>query len=123
VPCSALAEPYRDRARGGLSGAGVDLGLGKRAQRVIDHDRREVGHAERVALHLRLVQEFGGDDDRGRPSQRFELDAVMRTARRARPSIADRGQDDVVIGGDRGEQRWIGILREALLAVVIDRRE
>ncbi len=101
----------------------LDLLVGESAERVLDHDWVKIAHAERVALHLRLVQEFGGDDDRGRPSQRFELDAVMRTARRARPSIADRGQDDVVGGGDRGEQRWIGILREALLTVVIDRRE
>src|SRR5207237_5262339 len=50
-------------------------------------------------------------------------DAVMRTARRARPSIADRGQDDVVLGNDLGEERRIGVLREAFLLVVMNHRE
>ena len=68
----------------------------------------EVGHAERGALNLRLVQKLARDHDRGRPAQRFECNAIMRTARRARPSIADRGQDDVVVGGDLGDQCGIG---------------
>ena len=78
-----LSKPGRNGARGGLGGAGIDFGLGQGAQRVIDDDGVEVGHAERGALHLGLIQEFGRDDDRRRPSQRFESDAVMRTARRA----------------------------------------
>ena len=72
---------------------------------MIDHNRHEIGHAERGTLHLGLVQKFGGHNNRGRPPQRFQFDAVMRTARRARPSIADRGQDDVVFGSNRGKQR------------------
>jgi hypothetical protein len=63
--------------------AALDLRLGQGAERVVDDHRDEVGHAERVALHLGLVQELGRDDDRGRAAQGFEADAVMRTARRA----------------------------------------
>jgi phosphomannomutase len=70
---------------------------------MIDDDRGKIGHAERVALHLGLVQKFGRDDDRGRAAQAFETDSVMRTARRAGASIADRGQDDVVVGRDPRE--------------------
>jgi hypothetical protein len=40
-------------------------------------------HAEGIALHLRLVKELGGDDDRCRMTGGFETDGVMRTARRA----------------------------------------
>jgi hypothetical protein len=34
---------------------------------MIDHCRGEIVHAERIALHLRLVQKLGGDDHRCRP--------------------------------------------------------
>jgi hypothetical protein len=57
---------------------------------MLDHDRGEIVHAKRVPLHLGLVQEFGGDDDRRRAAGSFESDAIMRTARCARPSIANR---------------------------------
>ena len=90
---------------------------------MVDHDRREVGHAECVALHLGLVQKFGGDDDRRRPPQGFETDAVMRTARRTRASIANRGQNDVAVGGNSGDQGRVGVFGEAFLAVVVDRCE
>jgi hypothetical protein len=61
----------------------VELRLRQGAERVVDDDGDEVRHPERIALHLGLVQEFRGDDDRGRAAQGFEADAVMRTARRA----------------------------------------
>ena len=51
----------------------VDFLVGQGAERVVDDDRREIGHAERVALHLRFVQEFGRDDDRRRPAGGFEV--------------------------------------------------
>jgi len=107
-PSHLSPEPARDGLLRRLGGAGVDLGLGDRAEGVVDHDGREVGHTEGGALHLGLVRELGGNDDRGRAAQGFEGDAVMRTARRARPSIADRGQDDVVLGGDPRDQRRVG---------------
>ena len=67
---------------------------------MIDDHRDEVVQAERVALRLCLVQKLGSHDNRGWPAQRFESDAVMRTARSARPLVADRRQHNVVIGGD-----------------------
>jgi len=53
---------------GGLCCTRLDFSLGQGAKRMIDNYRSEVTHAERVALHLRLVQEFGSNDDRGRPA-------------------------------------------------------
>src|SRR5712691_2527053 len=84
-----------------LRRTGVDLGIRDRAERVIDDDRVQVRHAERGPLDLGFVEEFARYDDCGWPPQPFECDAIMRTARCARPSIADRGQDDVVVGGNR----------------------
>ena len=96
-------QPPGDGLVGGLGGAGVDLGLRDRAERMVDDDRLKVGHAECSPLNLGLMQELGGDDDGDRPPQGFESDAVMRTARRTRPSIADRGQNKVVLAGDGGD--------------------
>ena len=74
----------------GLFGTRIDFNLGQGAERMINNRRSEARHTERIALHLRLVQELGSDDHRRRATQRFESDSVMRTARRARPSVADR---------------------------------
>jgi hypothetical protein len=38
---------------------------------MVDDHRDEIGQAERIALHLGLVQELGGDDDRSRAAQGF----------------------------------------------------
>ena len=97
----------------------VDLLIRQSAERVSDHDRGEIVHAERIALHLCLMQEFRSDDNCRGAAGGFQSDAVMRTARRARPSVADRGHHDVVIGGNGRDQRWVGLLREALLAVIV----
>jgi hypothetical protein len=97
----------------------LDLFLGQSAERVVNYDRGEVAHAERVALHLCLVQEFRSDDNCRGAAGGFQSDAVMRTARRARPSVADRGHHDVVIGSDGRDQRRVGFLGEVLLAVVV----
>ena len=78
----------------------LDLLIGQSAERVVNYDRDEIAHAERVALHLCLVQEFRSDDNCRGAAGGFQSDAVMRTARRARPSVADRGHHDVVIGGN-----------------------
>ena len=87
---------------------------------MLDDHWDEIAHIKSVALYLRLVEEFGGDNDRCRPAQYFESDAVMRTARSARPSVADCRQYNVVISGDYLDQCGIHILGKALLAVVID---
>jgi hypothetical protein len=79
----ASSAPDCDALLDRLRGAGVDLGIRDRAERVIDDDWVHVRHAERGALDLGFVQELARDDDCGRPSQRFECDAIMRTARGA----------------------------------------
>ena len=99
------SEPHLGALAGCLFGAGFDLGLGQGAERVLDDHRDEIAHAEGVALQLRLALELGGDDDRARAAQRFESNAVMRTARCARPSIADCRHHNVVVGRNRFEQR------------------
>ena len=88
----------------------LDLLVGERAERVFDDDRGEIVHTESITLHLCLVQEFRGHDNCRGAAGGFQSNAVMRTARRARPSIADRGHRDVVIGGDGRDQRWVGLL-------------
>ena len=92
--------PHGDALAHSLLGARLDLRLGQGAERMIDNCGGKIAHAERIALHFCLVQELGGDDDRCRPAQSFESDAVMRTARSARPSVTDRRQYDVVVDGD-----------------------
>jgi hypothetical protein len=49
---------------------------------MVDHHRREVGHAERIALHVGFMDELGGHHHRDRPAERLKGNAVMRTARR-----------------------------------------
>ena len=77
---------------------------------MVDNHQGEIVHAERMALRLCLVQELGGDDNRCRPAQCFESDAVMRTARSARPSVADRGHHNVGIAGDGLDQCPVRVL-------------
>jgi hypothetical protein len=72
-----------DALAGGLLRALVDLLVGQSAERVFDNDRGEIAHTERIALHLRLVQEFRCDDNCRGAAGGFQSDAVMRTARRA----------------------------------------
>jgi hypothetical protein len=114
-----LLEQNADALGGSLLRAPVDFLVGQSAERVLDDHRGKIVHPERVALHLRFVQEFGCDDDRRRPAGGFESDAVMRTARRARPSVADCCQHDVVIGCDGLDQRRISLFGEAFLAVIV----
>ena len=102
--------PHGQAQASGLFGTRRDLGFGQGAERMVDNHRGEIVHAERTALHLCLVQELGGDDNRCRPAQCFESDAVMRTARSARPSVADRGQHDVGIGSDGLDQCPVRVL-------------
>ncbi len=78
-----LPEQNADALGGSLLRASVDFLVGQSAERVLDDHWGKIVHPERVALHLRFVQEFGGDDDHCRAAGGFESDAVMRTARRA----------------------------------------
>ena len=107
---SRAPQPDGCRLRGSLLRPLAYLLIGQCAERVVDDDRSEILHAERGALHLCLVQELGGDDHCRGAAGCFETDAVMRTARRARPSIADRRQDDIVGVGDCRKQGRIGVL-------------
>ena len=106
---ASCPEPSRDALAKGLVGALVDFGVGERAERMVDDHRGEIRHAEGLALHQRFVQKFAGNNDRGRAAQGFETDGVMRTARRARSSIADRRQYDVVVGRYGCEQCRVGV--------------
>src|SRR5215831_2392248 len=103
-----------------LFGTHLDLRFGQSAERMIDDHWDESAHTQRVALHLGLVQKLCGDNDRCRPAQCFESDAVMRTARSARPSVADRRQHNVVVGGNGLDQCGVRVLGKAFLAIVVD---
>ena len=76
-------EQDADALGGGLLRALLDLLVGESAERVPDNDGGEIVHAERIALHLRLVQELDCDDDCRGAAGGFQSDGVMRTARRA----------------------------------------
>jgi len=75
---------------------------------MVDHGRGKIGHAERLPLHCGLMHEFRGHDDRRRAARLFQSYAVMHTARGARPSVADRDKDDVVLLRNPGDQGGIG---------------
>ena len=120
---SERSQPNSDRLRRSLLRPLVDLLIGQCAERVIDYYRGEFRHAERSTLHLRLVHKFSGYHNRGGATGGFELDGVMRTARRARPSVANRRQYDVVIGRNRLDQRRIGVFGETLFAIVLHGRK
>src|SRR3989442_12660623 len=65
--------------------------------RHVDGGRRE---AERLRLPLGAVDELLGCDEDRRHAARLEIDDVVHTARRARPSIGERFDDGVAARGD-----------------------
>ena len=73
-----------------------------------DYHRFEMLGAERGALDLGFMNECIGNDDGCRDPASFQADCVVQTARRARPSIANRGDDDVDLRGDLVEERSLG---------------
>ena len=86
-----------------------------------DDDRGESLGAQGRALDIRFMSERRGDDDRGGDATCLQPDRVVQTARRAGPSIAYRGDDDVVLGGNPVEQIGRRHPREAVLRVAGDR--
>src|SRR5438067_2166543 len=65
--------------------------------RHVDRGRRE---AESLRLSLGTVDELLGRDEDRRHAARLEIDDVVHTARRARPSIGERFDDGVAARGD-----------------------
>ena len=63
--------PRDDWLAGSLLRAPLDLLVCQSAERVFDNCEGEFLHAERFALHLRLVQELGGNDDCCRAARRL----------------------------------------------------
>lgn len=115
--------PNREHLRCGFVGAGVELLGGEGAQRVRHDDRPQRVHAERGALDGGLMFEDGGDDDGCGNAGLLQADGVVRTARRAAPSITDPDQRDVVLRRDPRDQLVLRVDREALLLVARHRRE
>ena len=99
-------------------GARRDLLIRQGAEWVGDDHRFEPLGAERRALNLSFVQERVRDDDgSGNPSS-FQPDRVVQTARRAGPSITDRGDYRVGFPCNPVQQLRVRCPREALLRVV-----
>ena len=105
--------------RGCLRGAGRNLLVGQRAERVPDDDRCEQLRTQRRPLQVGFVQEGIGHDDGSRDAAPLELDRVVQTARRARASIADRGDYRVVLRCDPVQQVSSRGAREARLRIVL----
>lgn len=85
-----------------------------------DYHRFEMLGAERGTLYLGFVNERVGDDDGGRDPACFQGDCVVQTARRARSSIANCGDDDINLLDDLVEKRGLHLPREASLLVEAD---
>ena len=103
------AYPHVDDLRDGLVDALTDFGFGQRAKRMLNRDPVQILHTESVALRLRFQREFLGDDHCGRDAFGFQGHCVMHTARRAGASVADCGEDDIVVRDDFIDQRGCGI--------------
>ena len=69
----------------------------ERLDRVRHHDRGIVRGAERLRLRARGAYELGRDERRHRNAVVLEEHAVVHTARRARPSISKRFDDEVAL--------------------------
>ena len=63
--------------------------------RVLDDRERIAFQSVHIADGLRGAREAVGDDGDGRDAEPFCFNRVVQTARRAAPSIADRGEDSV----------------------------
>jgi hypothetical protein len=92
-----LFQKLRDDLLNHLIGQGADFLLRLRLNRVLDEDRFVLGHAERCALGMGSTDEFGGCDIGGRDSLLFKVDNIVRTARNAGPSIAERFDNGVTL--------------------------
>src|SRR5437773_5789603 len=97
-PCRLRLEPLHHlRERPLRHHAHLRVGPVLDRVRHVDGGRRE---AERFRLPLGAVDELlGRDEDRGHAA-RLEIDDVVHTARRARPSIGERFDDGVAACGD-----------------------
>jgi hypothetical protein len=78
----------------------VELFDRERAQRMTYDYRLEIGHAESLSLYLRFVEKDGRYDYCARQPRGLEPDGVVRTARRARPSITDSDEGYIVLAND-----------------------
>lgn len=80
-------------------------------------------HAERRTLHVCLMRKNGRDHDGCWYPGLLERDGVVRTARRARPSITNSRQRNIVFGRDPRYQLRLGIDGKAFLFVARHRSE
>ena len=98
----------------GLARATRDGFAALAAERMLDNDHGQAGDAEGAELAHRKPPERGRPDQAGRGARLRQLDGVVETPRRARPSVSRAGEDDVAVLGQarqdlrRGRRRGIG---------------
>lgn len=73
----------------------VELGVTECRHWVRDHGHRVRGHSERDGETRGETLEGVGDDERSGDPEALELDGVVQTARCARASVAESGDDEV----------------------------
>jgi hypothetical protein len=79
-----------------------------------------LGQAKGVGLLLRRFGENIGCQENRRSGAAFKPYRVVHTARRARPSIGQRFDDEVVVGGDAAPELFGRRLGEGRLAITVD---
>lgn len=73
----------------------TDFVLGLRLNRMLNKDRLVLRHAQGRTLGVGSANEFGGGHVRGWDALFFKVDNIVRTARNAGPSIAERFDDRI----------------------------
>src|ERR1041385_1862492 len=87
-----------------LVGESAQLVVGAVLHRMRDEDKSGIG-AERLRLRFRSLNKLGRRDADRRNATLLEVRHVMRTARYARPSVAEPLDDQIHLAGDLLLQR------------------
>ena len=94
---------------------GADVGDGMRAD-----DVGEARHAHQLRVGLGCRDEYIGDDGGGGETQPLQGNSVVQTARRAAPSIADAGDNQVGVAVQFGHHLRLWRKRRAVLLDIKD---
>src|SRR5580765_2700930 len=79
-------------------------------------EKAVAGHAPARRHRFARGAEWLGHDRDGRHTRPLEEDRVEHTARRARPSVADSGDDEVALSPERLERRLVDLVARRALA-------
>ncbi len=86
---------------------------------MVDDDRNQALHANSGTRQFGLALKLGRDDRRRWDAELFKGDGVADAARAAGTAVTDRCQHDIVVRGDLRDEFRSGVLREAVLHIVV----